>query len=473
MTGTEQSLKMTAARGAAWSAVSSIVLRLGSLVVGIVLARLLTPEQFGVYAVALTVQSVLSTVSDLGLSSDLIRSEEPEKIAPTIATLGLVSGATMTLVTAATSTSVAGLLGSPEAAPAISILAFTLVLGSISLVPYSMLMRRFQQRAMFLVGAVDFVVSTTVTLVLIFFGFGVMGLALGRVAAQVVSSTMQFFLARVRPRYGLDRTRLKPILAFGVPIATANLLAWGLLNVDNVILARMVGVTALGYYVLAFNISSWPMNALSQSVRAISMPYFSRADGPSGGLATVVAIGWAGALPAGGVLAVLSAPLISVLYGDRWLAAAPVLAALGIYGALRVVFDIFTGFLYARGRAQPVLWIQVIWLITLVMGMIVATGSYGIVGAGWVHVIVAAAVVLPAYLIVLRQSGVRVMPLIRRSLWPTAAAIPAIVAAVVCHTFIDHDLLALLIGGLAAVAVYAGLVWPWAWREWRRIRPVR
>ncbi|MEW1976070.1 oligosaccharide flippase family protein [Microbacterium profundi] len=473
MTDTERSLRVHAARGAAWSAVSSIILRLGSLIVGIVLARLLTPEQFGVYAVALTVQSILMTVADLGLSSDLIRSDEPEKIAPTIATLGLVSGATMTFITAATSTSLAQLMGSPEAAPAISVLAFTLVLGSISLVPYSMLMRRFQQRAMFLVGAVDFVISTTVTLTLVFLGFGVMGLAIGRVTAQIVSSTLQFFLAGVRPRYGLDRTRLKPILAFGLPIATANLLAWGLLNVDNVILARMVGVTALGYYVLAFNVSSWPMNALSQSVRAISMPYFSRAESPSSGLATVVAIGWAGALPAGGVLAVLSAPLISVLYGDKWLAAAPVLAALGVYGALRVIFDIFTGFLYARGRAQPVLWIQVLWLVALVIGMIIVIGPFGIVGAGWVHVIVAAGVVLPAYLIVLRQSGIQVMPFVRRSIWPTAAAIAAVGVAIPCAAFIDEPLLALLVGGFSAVGVYIALVWPWAWREWRRIRPER
>ncbi len=62
---------------------------MGGLVVGIVLARLLAPEQFGVYAVALTVQSILITVADLGLSADLIRSDEPERIAPTVATLGL------------------------------------------------------------------------------------------------------------------------------------------------------------------------------------------------------------------------------------------------------------------------------------------------------------------------------------------------------------------------------------------------
>ena len=93
-------LASTAVRGAAWSGVSTILLKLGGLVVGVILARILAPEQFGVYAVALTVQAILMTVADLGLSADLIRTAHPERIAPTVATLGLLSGSVLTVTTA-------------------------------------------------------------------------------------------------------------------------------------------------------------------------------------------------------------------------------------------------------------------------------------------------------------------------------------------------------------------------------------
>ncbi|GAA4194839.1 lipopolysaccharide biosynthesis protein [Microbacterium oryzae] len=464
---TDVELKSKAVRGAAWGGVSSIVLRMGSLVVGIVLARILTPEQFGVYAVALTVQSILMTVADLGLSADLIRSEEPEKIAPTVATLGMVSGAVTTALAIASSGFVAQVLGSEAAAPAIAVLALTLFLAGVSIVPYAMLLRRFQQRELFWIGVVDFVVSTVVTLLLVFAGFGVMGLAIGRVSAQVVSSALQFVLAKERPRYGLDRERVRPVLAFGLPIATANLLAWGLLNVDNIVLVRIAGATALGYYVLAFNISNWPMSALSQSVRAIALPYFSRTDDASSSLARVTALGWAGALPAGAVLAVVSAPLISVLYGERWLTSAPVLSALGVFGALRVLFDIFNGFLYARGHARPVLWVQIAWLLALVVGMVLATTSFGIVGAAWVHVVVALVVILPMYLIALRRCGVRLGALLRGAVWPTVATVPAFAVAGLAVALIGSALPALLVGGFAAVAVYLAVVWRWGKRELR------
>lgn len=458
-------LASVAARGAAWSGLGTIVLRLSGLVVGIILARILTPEQFGVYAVALTVQAILMTVADLGLSADLIRSDDPHRIAPTVATLGLVSGGLLTVGAVITSGGLADLLGSPEAAPAIAVLSFTLLLGGITVVPFAMLQRRFQQRELFLVGAVDFTVSTTVTLLLVMAGFGVMGLAIGRVAAQVVSTVLQFALARVRPRFGIDRTVVRPVLAFGLPIAAANLLSWALLNVDNIILARVVGATALGYYVLAFNISNWPMSALGQVVRSISLPYFSRSAGADSGLVGLVALAWAGALPAGAVLAVLAAPLIEVVYGAKWLPAAPVLAALGVYGSLRVVFDAFAGFLYSRGRSRPVLWIQIVSLIALIGAMIAATTAWGIAGAAWSHVLVAVAIVLPAYLLALRAAHVRLVPLVRAVWWPTVAAIPAAGAALAIRLSFDSAVLALLLGGSAAVAVYGLLVGPWLRRR--------
>ncbi len=466
----EASLRRSASRGAAWSGLSTIVLRLGGLVVGIVLARILTPEQFGVYAVALTVQGILMTVADLGLSADIVRSDEPERIAPTVATLGLASGLVLTLLTAGGSTLLAGALGSPAAAPAIAVLSVTLLLGGAGVVPYAMLTRRFAQRELFAVGVADFIVSTTVTLILVSLGFGVMGLAIGRVAAQLVSTTMQFLLARRVPHYAIDRQVIGPVLAFGVPIALANLLSWTLLNVDNIVLARVAGATALGFYVLAFNISSWPMSALSQVVRSISLPYFSRTGSGNEGLAVVTSLAWAGALPAGGVLAALAAPVVIVVYGGRWEPAAPVLAALGLYGSLRVVFDIFAGYLYSRGRSRPVLWIQLVWLVVLVVGMGVAARAWGIVGAGWVHVAVAVVVILPAYLIALARAGAHVGSIFRAATWPTLAAIPAIAVAVVIHLVIVAPLPALLVGGLAAGLVYGGLIFPWLRRHLKQLR---
>jgi len=458
-----------AARGAAWSAVSSLLLRLGGVVVGIVLARILAPEQFGVFAIALTVQGVLMTLADLGLSADLIRAENPERIAPTIATLGLVSGGLLAAGTAATSAPLAAALGSADAAPVIAVLSITLLLAGASVVPYGMLQRRFQQRELFLVAVVDFVVSTAVTAVLVLAGAGVMGLAIGRVAAQAAGSAMLFALARVRPRFGIDRAHVGPVLAFGLPIAGANLLSWMLLNVDNVVIARTVGALGLGFYVLAFNVSGWPMSALSQVVRSVGMPYFSR-DGSGRAFAAIIALVCAAALPVGALLAVLAAPLIQVVYGEKWMPAAPVLAALGVYGGLRVVFDAFAGFLYAHGRSRPVLWVQLLSLVVLTGAMIAVAPIGGIVGAAWMHVAVSAAIILPAYLVVLRAAGVSLRELARVLWLPIVGSIPAVGVATIAVLALHDPLLQLIVGGVGAGVCHLLVLGPWLRARIRALR---
>lgn len=462
-------------RGLAWSTTSNLVLRVGSLAIGIVLAHLLRPADFGIFAVALTVQSILMTIADLGLSADLIRSDDPARKAPTVATLGLVVGSVLTIGMVLTSQSVAETLGSPEAASTIAVLGFTLLLGGAGVVPYAMLQRRFQQKQLFLVASVDFVVGTSVTITLVLLGWGVISLAIGRVAAASLSLVLQFVLAKVRPRLGFNRELVRPVLAFGLPIAAANLLSWALLNVDNIVISRIAGPTALGFYVLAFNISNWPMSAVGQVVRSISLPLFSRSSEQtrSAALVTTSALTWSVALPAGVFLAVLSAPLITIVYGPKWLPGAAVLAALGIFGGLRALMDVFVSYLLARGASRAVLWTQIVWFLSLVPAIIAATAWQGIVGAGWAHLAVAVVFVLPAYLFALHRNGIDVLSLVRSCWQPVAAMVPAAGIAALSFGLFDGALWDLVVGALSGGAVYVLLMYRWVTGRIRAVTATR
>jgi PST family polysaccharide transporter len=452
-------------RGLLWSTVNSLVLRLGSVVLGMVLARLLLPAEFGVYAVGLTVQAVLLTLVDLGMSVDLVRAEDPEKRAPTVALLSLISSVILASLMAITASPVAHLLGAPDAANVIAVLAGTLVISGAGVVPYAKLQRDFEQKKLFSTSLVDFVVGTGVTVVLVVAGVGPLALALGRVAAQSCSTSLQFVLARVRPRFGFDREVARSAIAFGLPLAVANLLSWALLNIDNVVIARSTGAAALGIYVLAFNVSTWPISAIGQAVRGVSLAGFSRAsrEGEASSLRVALTLTWAAALLAGVLLAALANPLIELLYGHRWGAAAPVLAALGFFGAVRVVLDLLATYLMAHGKARSVLGVQIAWTAALVPAVIVGTEIDGIAGAGWAHLIVAVLVILPAYGIAVRHAGVTPRELTVALTAPLVAAAGAWLAAHEVAARFDTPAIALVLGGLAGCAVYGAL-------SYRRIR---
>ncbi len=450
-------------RGLIWSTINSLLLRLGSLLTGIVLARLLAPEDFGVYAIALTVQSVLLTLVDLGMSVDLVRAKDPKGRAPTVATVSVGSGVLLAGLMVATAQPVAAALGAAEASGVIMVLALTLLISSAGVVPYAMLQREFKQRQLFACSVTDFAVGTSITIALVALGVGPMALAIGRVAAQIVSTSLQFVLARVRLRFGFDREVARSAIQYGAPLAGANLLSWALLNVDNVAIARVAGTTALGFYVLAFNISSWPMSAIGQAIRGVSLAGFSQSEREErqGTLAPALSLTWAAALPVGVLLAALSAPLIALLYGGKWAAAGPVLAALGIFGALRVALDLMATFLMAKGAARPVLWVQLVWFVSLIPAVVVGARWHGIAGAGWAHLLVSIAVVLPAYLIALRRVGESIGALTRALCRPVLSAALTWWAAHTVVGAVDAALPALVLGGATGTLVYAALNWRW------------
>ena len=144
--------------------------------------------------------------------------------------------------------------------------------------------------------------------------------------------------------------------------------------------------------------------------------------------------------------------------------AAPVLAGLGLFGGLRVVFDLMVAYLLARGRSRAVLLVQVLWFVTLVPAIIVGTRAQGIAGAAWAHLVVAIAIVLPAYLLALHRAGADI-GLLATSAWPPLVAG---VAAATVGWSVSHLMTggwsSLLLGGLAAGLSYLALVGSWVRR---------
>ncbi|KAA0977548.1 lipopolysaccharide biosynthesis protein [Paeniglutamicibacter gangotriensis] len=453
-------------KGLAWSAINAFVLRLGTVGVGIFLARLLSPEQFGVFAIALTVQAVLMTLADFGLSTDLIRSPDYARKAPTVATLGIVTGTSLTVIMVISAQGTAQLLGSPEAGPVIAVMSGTLFLAGCGVVPYAKLQRNFMQKQLFAISLADFVIGTIVTVLLILGGWGVMALAISRVVAQCVTLILQFVLAREKPHFGLDRSLVSQVLAFGIPVAGANMLSWVLLNADNVVVSRLAGPTALGFYFLAFNISSWPMNAIGQIVRSVSLPAFARVGiSQKRVLSDAMAPTWAITLFAGLMLGLLAAPVIELVYGQKWLAAVPILAVLGIFGALRTIFDLGAAFLLANGRSTIVLVVQAAWLGCLVPFLIVGTIRGGTVGAAVAHLLCATLVVLPGYCWALSHAGVRLRPLWAAFWPPLAAAAPTAVATILATSIVSNPLTRLMVGGCVGCFIYGACIGHWLRRR--------
>ena len=460
-------------RGLGWSTGGNVVLRMGSLLISVAMARLIAPEQFGVFAVAMTLWSILSSLAEFGLTAELVRTDDFPGRAPTVATLGVLVGGGLAIIMFATAPLLADAFDSPESTGVVRLMSVSLLLVGLSVVPAAKLYREIRQAAVFAIGGLSLIVSAAVMISLAAAGFGAPSLAWGQIIGQTVTLIAQCVVTRTVLTFGLNRDIAAEAARFCLPLAAANLLSWFLLGIDNIIVARITDPVQLGLYVMAFNVSSWPMTAIGQAVRVVALPAFAQLRTPERRNSVLLRVSgplWSASVLMGVGLATLAGPLVALLYGRPWEGSVPPLIGLAAFGALRVVFDLLATFLTAAGASRSVLAVQIWWLVALVPAMTYGVREFGLAGAGWAHVVVGFVAVLPAYLFVLKRLGVDTWGFIRRWAVPSACAVPAAAASWWIGREVESPALSLFLGTAAAVILFLATAGPWLRRQLRELR---
>lgn len=458
--GDAPSLSTQVRKGAIWVVASNLLLRLANVLLTAVVARILAPHDFGVYAVALTAYAIISSVGELGLSACLIRADlDIDALGPTVATVSVLSSAVFAGAMAALAGPIATALGSADAVQPIRVLAIAVLLLGVFAVPTSQMTRDFKQDKIFLANVIAFVPSTAVLIILAESGTGALAFAWSMVVRQL---TVGIVLLIVAPRYyrpGLSRPALSVIVTFGMPLAAANFVNFSLLNVDYAFVGHLLGAAALGFYMLAFTVASWPSALLGGVINSVSMPAFSRVKHDPDLLKDAIATAVRGVtlivLPICAMMIALARPLVLTLYGVKWVAVASVLAILAPYSAVFMLCLLFANMLTGLGKTKPLLVLQVVWIGTLVPAMVWGVHRDGILGAAYAHVAVIVPVVLPAYLVVLRRAtGVRLRALGRAVLPGLSGSSAAAMAAYAAESRLSSPLGQLLAGLAAGGIVY-------------------
>ncbi|WP_407835436.1 oligosaccharide flippase family protein [Streptomyces sp. DSM 116496] len=462
----EPSLGRKVGSAARWSLVNTMVMRLGNFAMGIVLARFfLGPEAWGVYGIAQTVLLVLLSANELGVSLAIVRWEgDPRRFAPTVLTLSAASSCLLYAVLFALAPAVAGVLGSPEASGVLRVMCLVVVLDGLSQVPAGFLTRAFAQGRRMAVDAVNFVLSTTVTLLLAMQGWGAMSFAWGAVAGSAGALVGCCLAAPGTLRFGWDREQARALLRFGLPLAGASLLALGVANVPPMVVGSTLDQLALGFYVLAFNISGWPVRIVSEAARRVSFAGFSRlaespkalADGFGRALGVLVTV----TVPLCVLLAGLAGPIVVLVYGERWEPAARALPWLMALGLIRIGCELAYDCLVAIGRRRSLIAVQGLWLLLLVPVLVAGARTGGIAGVAQGQVLVAGAVVVPVYLVALHRGGVRLGIVARACAWPLLGGAVMAGAVLGMERVLGDGVLALLTTSAAATLCYAVCVLP-------------
>lgn len=420
----------TARRALIWSFANTAAGKFGTLLISIIIARILGPEEFGTYAVALVALAAVLSFNELGVSLAIVRWEgDPLRIAPTVTTISL--GASLAFFVAAwfATPAFATALGDPEAVDVVRAMLVCVPLNGLVATPAALLQREYQQGRRTAADQVNIWLGAGISVALAALGLGAMSLAIGRVVASVVFCAMILRFSPAPLRFGWDRQLVRPLLRFGLPLAGASIVVFAVGYADQLVVGATLGTQALGFYVLAFNLASWPVAMLSQPVRVVAPAAFARIQGDpvrmDVAFRAATRLVMSVSLPVCASIAVAALPIVTFVYGAVWAPAALALQWLALQAAVRILFELSYDFLAVKRKSATLMTLQGIWLVFLVPALILGSAWGGIEGVAIAQAVVALLVLVVGYGWALSRVGVRSVGLLR------AVGVPIAVAALV------------------------------------------
>lgn len=452
-------------RGSLWAGASTLLLRLSNIVLMAVVARIVAPDELGVFALAVTAHAIVTSIAELGVASAIARTDlDVDKIAPTVVSISVTTSLLLAGMMALFAGSIASFLGSPSAEGPIRILALSVALIGPFAVPGAQLQSTFRQDLVFRANMISFIPGSAVLLLVAIGGDGASAFAWSRVVGQLVAGLLMILSVQKRYSLGLNRAYLRSLLAFGAPLALANMLSQVLLNVDYVFIGRLMSTADVGLYMLAFNVCMWSTAIIGSILNGIVLPAFASVKRDGGDVPqalghatrTVALI----VCPIAAFTCTFATPLIAVIYGDQWVDAGPVLRVLSFYGVVFVFGLLFANVVIATGRTWVLFMVQAAALAILIPALSVGIHFAGLVGIGIAHIVVISTVTLPVYLWAVRRATGAHSGMVLRSMGrPSLASMVAGIVAGLVTWPMAPGLAQLAVGGFCGAAVYGYLTW--------------
>jgi len=388
-------LRAATARGVVWTTGQALLNRVLSLLGFVVLARLLSPQEYGVVGLASVFSTLCAIVAQAGLSQALVQQPHVDKEdLDTVFWIGLGLGAGLAVALSAAAWPLADAFNEPELRPVLQVLSVTFLFIAFSSTSQAVLQRRLAFRQIATANITANLVATVVGITFAVLGLGVWSLVVQTGLWLAIVAIMLTAISGYRPALYVSLPRFRPLFAFSRNYLGSSVMTFVNTRTDDFLIGSVLGSVALGIYGVAYRVLTVMMDVFGTSVRQVAFPVFAqvqtdiprlrRAYHSAMRMCAVVV------LPCYLFVAVAAPELVHVIFGPKWAASAPVLRILCLYGALQAVTAFNGSLLQSVGRARLVFRIMLIESVLQVAAFAVAV-PYGI---SWV----AASYVIRAYL---------------------------------------------------------------------------
>lgn len=468
-------LTQKAARGAAALGMRQVLTYGAHILGGVILARMLSPSEFGFYAIVSLLLAFLNIFGGTGFAADLIRVSDE----PTLQAYRAVFTAQQMIVGAIC-------VAVWFAAPQISTLynqhqngvfffrltAVSLMLTSLMVIPQVRMERQFAFEKLALIEVSQAISFNAIAILFAWRGFGILAFAIGLIARSAIGAILANIISPWAVGFHLNHRGLKSHMAFGITLQSGQVLAMVKDSINPVFVGMFLGATQMGYATWAMTFASYPA-LLLVPVQRLYLPFFARLQDDSRGLSLFVprALWIANVIlaPLTVFSVAVARPITSIIFGEKWLVALPLFYCLSAVNISASSSTVLLGLLNALGK--PRLSLRIIFLamvVTWLLGVPLII-YFGLMGFG-LAVFGSSLVNIYLFWLVWKETGVSAL----RPYWPAwpLSLLMGALLLIAQRVAPIHTISALLIYSSSAFVIYAAVLWygfPAETQSWVRL----
>ena len=348
----------------------------------VVLARYLSPEDFGLMAMAFMVINYLKRLQSFGVDDALIYHQHRSRRAlDTAFFLNILFGGLLTMLSFYSASAISGFFNAPGLIPIVQVLSAWFIITNLGSAHDAVLRRDLRFKTAFIPQVCQRFVKGTLSIGLAVAGWGVWSLVWGQMAGVACATLIYWIMGGWLPRFRFDPRILIRILSYGSQTVFLKFLQGVFKNIDYLIIGRRLGAMDLGFYTIAFRLPDILIGGIQSAVLPVLFPAFSKIqeDTVALGRAFLTAFRFIAlvTLPMGAGLMAIAPDFVTVFYTRRWAAAVPVMQALSLY-IIATSFDSLAEIVYkSTGRLRTAN-IAGIIKTTMAVAVLWTAAEYGI-----------------------------------------------------------------------------------------------
>lgn len=340
-----------------WTAAARFLGQLVSWVMTIFVIRLLSPEDYGIMAMAMVLIAFLIHLNTIGLDAVLVQKKDlSEQERRQIFGIIIVVGIAMFTALQLGATMISGFYGEPRLVPVIQVLSFQFLVYIFEALPVARLEREIDFKKRSIIEFCAMLTGSITSLVLAYLGKGVWALVWGYMLMTFLKVAAINFIARAQCLPSFSFRNMKEQISFGGFVSVDRGLFFAFAESDKFIGGRIMGKELLGYYSVAVHLASLPIQKLAGLLNAVAFPAFSHIQADKKKVAQYL-------LKAARIMSILAFPvflgissvapeLIAVLLGEKWMPAALPLQILAVVMPLRMLGNLFPPLLWGVGHPE-------------------------------------------------------------------------------------------------------------------------